>query len=155
MAYATTTDLANYGLSQAALTNFTGPQQQAALQAASDEADSYLRSQFQLPLIDYDTSLTIKVCQVAAETLIMARGFNPDGADETYVLNAKNARMWFRDVAMGKAVPGITDSSSGSSPGVTSSTGPKLFSQPSRGFSRNPPRLGGGYYNRSRGGGIW
>lgn len=155
MAYATLTDLANYGLSSAALAGFEDAQQTAALQAASDEADGYLRNQYTLPLLEWTTDLNIKVCKIAAETLICSRGFNPDGSDEVYIQQASMARQWLRDVSAKKTTPGFTDSSPNSSEGVTSATSPKVFSQPSRGFSRVPPRPGGGYPPGRGGGGIW
>jgi phage gp36-like protein len=153
--YAQPSDLANYGLSAAALASFTTDEQNAALEAASDEADGYLCNQFTLPLLAWKTDLTIKVCKIAAETLICSRGFNPEGSDETYIMQAEAARRWLRDVSSKKTTPQVTDSSPSSAPGVTTATGPKVFSQPTRGFSRVPPRPGGGYPPGRGGGGIW
>jgi phage gp36-like protein len=150
--YATSTDLANFGLSQAALAGVNPSVITAALQSASDEADGYFRSQFTLPLTNWSTDLTQKVCQIAALIILTQRGFSPDGSDDVYVQAASSARQWFRDVAMGKTVPGVTDSSSGATPGYTTATGPKVFSQRSRGFARRPPRLGGGGFGNGEGG---
>ena len=153
MAYATQADLENY-ISAAALTSVSAGVIDAALQAASDEADGYLRAQFTLPLIGtIPQDLVRAVCQIAAADVMAERGYSPDsGADQIFELRAKSARQWFLLVAEQKVTPSVTDSSNASAPGVTSATGPKAYSRPSRGWY-GPVTLGGqGPYGWPRGG---
>ena len=145
MAYATQADLQNY-IAPAALAQVSAGVIDAALQAASDEADGYLRAQFTLPLVgNIPQDLVRAVCQIAASDVMAERGYNPDsGADSIFELRAKAARSWLLLVAEQKITPSVTDSSSAAAPGVTSATGPKAFSRPSRGWHKNAPVLGGG-----------
>lgn len=114
--YATPDDLVALGVSSAAVAGFTAAQQQAALDAASDVADGYLRSRFQLPLVaPYTSDLKRAVCAIAAFDLLTVGGFNPEpGGDEVIAKRADDARAWLRDVADGRVTPALTDSSSAS-----------------------------------------
>ena len=144
MAYATQTDLENY-LAPAALQGVTSGVIDAALQAASDEADGYLRAQFTLPLVgNIPQDLVRAVCQIAAADVMAERGYSPDsGADSIFEIRANNARKWLLLVAEQKVTPSVTDSSSAAAPGTTSATGPKAFSRPSRGWYGRAPGLSG------------
>ena len=104
MAYATTTDLVRFGLPAAALTGISTPAQEAALDAASVFADSYLRSRYTVPLASYGVDLTKQVCALAAEDLLTTRGFDATRANgDAVTLRADNARAWLRDVSAGRA----------------------------------------------------
>jgi len=104
MAYATTTDLVRFGLPAAALTGISTPAQEAALDAASAFADSYLRSRHDVPLTSYGVDLTQCVCALAAEMLLTTRGFDATRANgDAVTLRADNARAWLRDVSAGRA----------------------------------------------------
>lgn len=114
MAYATRTDLTTHGLSSAALGSISTTAQDAALDAASQVADSYLRSRYATPVTGYGTDLTRAVCSIAAWDLLSVRGFDPQrGGDESLRLRAEDALRWLRDVSAGKAsLSGITESES-------------------------------------------
>jgi len=100
MAYATSLDLASNGLPDAALLAFTSTQITAALANASDEADSYLRARYQLPLVTWGADITSKVCQIAAWHLLCTKGFNPEsGSDIAVRTRYTDAVSWFRDVS--------------------------------------------------------
>jgi phage gp36-like protein len=110
-AYATRNDLAGV-ISAAALTHpSTGPAaQDAQLLRASEVADSYLRSQYKLPLVRWGSDIVDAVCNVAAYKLVCLRGFNPE-ADESYLTNYNTATKWLRDIGSGVVTPDVIDSS--------------------------------------------
>lgn len=114
MAYATRTDLTTHGLSSAALGSISTTAQDAALDAASQVADSYLRARYGTPVTGYGTDLTRAVCSLAAWDLLSVRGFDPQrGGDESLRLRAEDALRWLRDVSAGKAsLSGITEAES-------------------------------------------
>lgn len=104
MAYATTTDLVRFGLPAAALSGISTAAQEAAIDAASALADSYLRSRYTVPLTSYGVDLTQQVCALAAEMLLTTRGFDATRANgDAVTLRADNARAWLRDVSAGRA----------------------------------------------------
>ena len=85
---------------------------QAALNAACDEADGYLRVRYTLPLLAWGGDLRAHVCALAAETILTARGFNPDAqGDPAVQARAGRARSWLRDVANGVTHPSFSESS--------------------------------------------
>ena len=136
MAYATRTHLGQFGIRAAALTGIPTGDQDAALEAASDHADSYLRSRFTLPLSVWQDDLRRAVCNIAAYDLLSARGFNPDaGADSNVRQRYEDAIRWLERVSTGQVTPEVTDSSSGSSSGSGSAAGPaRVFSSEPRGW---------------------
>lgn len=111
-AYAVLNDVYNLGVPQAAVTALSTAQQQAALDAANDEADSYLGGRFRLPLTAWGTSLKLHVCARAAYTMLVVRGYNPDDdADKEIFNRSEQARKWFELIAKGEVTPVVTDSS--------------------------------------------
>jgi phage gp36-like protein len=112
--YAQVSDLLKYGLSQAALNTVTTDVtiQQAHLDAASDLADSYLRSKFNLPLISWGLALTQKVCEIGAYTLIDLRGYDPENPLDMPIYNRyKAAVSWLERITEGEVNPVVVDSS--------------------------------------------
>lgn len=112
--YATIADLTTWGAPAAALTPYTGQQQQNALDAAASVLDSYLGSRFKLPLIAWGLDVRRSCAIVAVYDLIVARGVNPDAPlvktlEERYTAELK----WLKLVAEGIVVPVVTDSSPG------------------------------------------
>ena len=118
MAYATRTDLTTHGLSSAAIGSISTTAQDAALDAASRVADSYLRARYATPVTGYGVDLTRAVCSLAAWDLLSVRGYDPQrGGDEALRLRAEDALRWLRDVSSGKAhLSGIAESESESWP---------------------------------------
>lgn len=104
MAYATRTDLTRFGLPSGALAGVADATQDAALEAASDVADSYMRSRYTLPLSGYGDDLKRAVCAVAAWDLLTTRGYDPNaGGDEAVKLRHDAAMKWLADVSAGRA----------------------------------------------------
>lgn len=93
----------------------------AALEAASDRADSYLQSRYTLPLTSYGDDLKEAVCALAAYRLGVATGYIPaDGTESHLYLLRKDAIQWLQQVAAGEISPaGVVDSGT-----TTSDSGP-------------------------------
>jgi len=135
MAYATTTDLARFGLPSGALAGVSTATQEAALDAASAFADSYLRSRYTVPLTSYGVDLTKQVCALAAEDLLTTRGFDPSRANgDAITLRADNARAWFRDVSAGRAAVSGGNTTATATPIARASSAPTTASAGERGW---------------------
>lgn len=104
MAYADRTDLTRLGLRAEALTGVSTAAQDAALEAASDVANSYLRARYELPLTSWGDDLRRAVAAIAALDIMTARGFNPaNGADDVLMQRSRDAVSWLKDVAANRA----------------------------------------------------
>ena len=125
MAYATRDDLARLGLPPAVLSAIPTADQDAALEAASDLADSYLSARYTLPLVSWEDDLRRAVAHIAAYDLMVRRGFNPTGADEQIRLRYEDAIRWLEGVARGLLHPQIVDSSPEDLPGPVGYTRPR------------------------------
>lgn len=129
MAYADRTDLARLGLRSGALTGVSTGDQDAALEAASDTVDGYLRSRYTLPLSAWGDDLRRAVCTIAAWDILTTRGFDPSkGGDEAIRLRYEDAIKWCEAVSAGRVkvtggitTPTATRSAKASSPATTSS----------------------------------
>lgn len=134
MAYATRTDLTRLGLRAEALTGVSTEAQDAALEAASDVADSYLRSRYALPFTSWGDDLRRAVAAIAALDIMSARGFNPaNGSDDVLVQRQRDAIAWLRDVAQARA----TVSGGATSPTPTRharASAPRVASERTRGW---------------------
>lgn len=142
--YATIAQLIQSGMSLQALSSpsiASSTVQNQALLEASQEVDSYLRQQFQLPLTQWGSDIVSATCRIAAYQLICVRGFNPNAeADAVYEANRDKAHAWLKDVAKGLASPDITDSSSNAAPGVQAPAAQPLASSPSNNVTRGTCR---------------
>lgn len=119
--YATIAQLQNFMSVQAlSAPSISSPTvQNAALYAASETVDGYLRQQFQLPLTQWGNDIVRTTCWLAAYQLVCTRGFSPTSdVDASYLENFKMASRWLKDVSEGKISPDITDSSPNAGPGV-------------------------------------
>ena len=114
--YATVDDLKKFGIPKPAADFFGTSAMDSALQAASSIADSYLASQFVLPLTSWDASLRLQVCNIATYLLYNQFGFSNDKpGDELAKRRYTDALAWLEKVQESKIEPQFTDSS-----GVTS-----------------------------------
>lgn len=109
MSYATPTNLITSGLPATALGTLTAAQQQAALDNASAEVDSYLRGRYPLPLQAWGAEITMATCVIAAYNVMNVRGYNPaSGADVNLSDRYLNTIAWLRDVQKRAAHPNVT-----------------------------------------------
>jgi phage gp36-like protein len=110
--YAYKANLVSLGITPAQAARFGDDAINAQLQAASGVADGYLPSQFTLPLVTWDMSLTLAVCQIAAYQLFCQFGFNPESpADQLITLQYKNGMKFLMDIRDKNVFPPYTDSS--------------------------------------------
>lgn len=136
MAYATRAQLIQFGIRSAALAGIATGDQDAALEAASDLADGYLRARFTLPLAVWQDDLRRCVCNIAVYDLLSARGYNPDaGADSNVRQRYEDAIRWLERIAGGQVTPAVTDSGSSGESGSGASAGvARVFTSESRGW---------------------
>lgn len=132
--YADTTDLVRLGLPSAALTGVATAAQEDALDAASAEADSYLRARYVVPFTSWGDDLRQCVAAIAAETLLTTRGYNPQaGRDDVIANRADRWRSWLKDVSAGRAhVSGCTTTPTATRHARAS--GPRVTSDRTRGW---------------------
>jgi phage gp36-like protein len=118
--YATPSDLTTHGASDLALGDVDLDAQHKAIEAASAEADSYLRVRVALPLTapaagaSYPLDLVKAVCQIAAYDLLAVRGM---AAESDLGRRAADARKWLQGIGAGDVIPAWATAS------VTGATG--------------------------------
>jgi len=129
--YATIDDLAQLGLRKLATAGLTDADLNAALVAASETADSYMRSQFRLPLVSWGADLRRHVAMLAAWDILSAqRGFNPDSpGNDIWLARYEQALSWFKDVSRGIVSPNVVDSTPAKRDGA-----PRVNTSPRRGW---------------------
>ncbi len=127
--YAELADLWDIGLPAGILEDLSAEEQDRALRVASDTADSYLRDQYDTPLVEWAYDLRMAVCSIAAYNLICRRGFNPEGSDLNFRQRFEDGMLWLKDVARGTA-----SLSGGIKRGPAPMGGPVVSSAPRRGW---------------------
>ena len=113
MAYASTQDLLEVGMPQQALGQLSPAQIAAQLQAASNKLDEGFRGRYgngpSPLLLEWDTSITEAVAQIAAYKLMKIRGYDPDsGADTTFRDGYNDAMTFIGAVQRQQAHPVVT-----------------------------------------------
>jgi phage gp36-like protein len=134
--YAQTSDLYSLSVFSAALNTISSADQNAALLAASERLDSYLRQKFSLPLLLWGQDVKQWVCDVAAFMLLSKRGFNPQNAGDALIVKRYDDQIaWAKGVARGEIVPDVVDSSPGAQAGspIDEAT---VITSPQRGWSQ-------------------
>ncbi len=123
--YATSTDLGRLSaLSAANIAAMLTATVDAALVAASADADGYLAARFPLPLVTWGDDVRQRVCDIAAYRLASNGGYNPEGSAEDLRDRYDDAWRWLRDVAAGLVTPSATSASPAASavPRVSTAT---------------------------------
>lgn len=132
--YATKSDLTTLAITAAAAGRFGDAAIEGQLQAASSLCDSFLVSQFTLPLITWDMSLTRAVCDIAAYYLYCQFGFNPAAPQDKLIQTRyEMALKWLAQIQQKEIFPPWEDSS-GQAVG-TDEGGPFVISSPPVGFT--------------------
>ncbi len=133
--YASTAQLASLSLTPQAAQRYGEPAMTAALQAASSRADSYLNSQFTLPLTAWDMQLVRVVCDMAAFDLARQYGLNPNAPDFGAIKSLFDGSIeWLNQIREHKLTPLYEDSGSGDEPGADEG-GPFIISDAPVGFT--------------------
>ncbi|MBI2392813.1 MAG: DUF1320 family protein [Deltaproteobacteria bacterium] len=129
--YANLDDLARLGLKRLATAGITDVDLTAALVAASETADSYMRAQLRLPLVSWGADLRRHVAMLAAWDILSAqRGFNPDSpGNDVWLARYDQAMAWFKDVSRGLVAPNVVDSTP-----ITRDGAPRVATSPRRGW---------------------
>ena len=136
--YAQIADLESLSITVAAGTRFGDAAMTACLQAASSIADTYLASQFTLPLQTtptngWDMGLTLHVSNIAAWLLYNQFGYSPMApGDDLVVKRYQSALDWLALIRDQKIHPQYIDSSAS---GVAVEQGPFIISDPPVGFT--------------------
>lgn len=150
--YATTAQLASLSLTAQAAARYGNASMNAALQAASSRADTYLTSQFTLPLTSWDMQLTRVVCDMAAFDLARQYGLNPAAPDFKAIQSLFDGSLaWLQQVRTQELTPQYEDS--GSAPGNVEEGGPFVITATTRGYSERglngcvPPTAGSGPFS--------
>ncbi|MGZ3456344.1 MAG: phage protein Gp36 family protein [Polyangiales bacterium] len=109
--YSDASDLARLGLKKLATAGLSAADVDAALIAASEIADGYLRAQYKLPLVSWGADLRRHVAMIAAWDILSARGFNGDApGNEIFLERYEQAIAWLKDVSRGLVSPNVVDS---------------------------------------------
>jgi len=104
--YITDAELLSLGLPGAALSSVASATRDQARAAASDQASSYLKKRFALPLLAWAGDIKRAVADLAMYDLITFRGFDPGSqSGELIVKRRDDAILWLRDVARGIVEP--------------------------------------------------
>lgn len=130
--YVLTSEIATYGGNTDAIASISDPDQQAALDAASDTADSYMRGRYRLPLVSFDdAALKRAVVSIAFYDMLSTRGFNPQtGADSNIAMRNMDAIAWLVRVQKQEAHPNVVPAAD-QSPGYDA---PRVLTTPKRGW---------------------
>lgn len=116
--YASIDDLYRFGLQPLAVQNVPMANLIAELEAASRYADSKMRARYSLPLLAWDTTITMHVCRIAAYNILVTRGYNPEaGADIAITQRHQESLEFFDGVERQRTHPNVTQTPT-SSPGV-------------------------------------
>ncbi|HUB09457.1 MAG TPA: phage protein Gp36 family protein [Myxococcales bacterium] len=108
--YATLTDLGN-SVNAAALAAVSTTVQQVALQRAADEMEGYLKTQFTVPLVSWQTDVTECNCALAVYKCLRQRGWNPK-ANPQIKEDYDRWMEWLKAIGRNEVHPaGIVDSS--------------------------------------------
>lgn len=135
-AYCTPDELTQFGIRAEALRTIDPSDLQAAIDAASDTIDGYLRSRYALPLVAWGKDITVICARLAVYQLVVVRGFNAARAGDEQIEKQQELSMQtLRDIPPGRYSPSVTDASSGAEPGASAPAGTvQVFSSGTRGY---------------------
>lgn len=132
--YALPEDLLAYSVSKAQFDRLDQTAIVPCINAASDYCNSYLASQFNLPLIKFGQDLTMNVCHIAAFFLMIKVGFNPNSPEDGLIKARYDyAVKWLQDISNDIIHPQYLDT-------PTNAQTDFVVTSPSRGYN-DPPCL--------------
>jgi len=103
MQYATIADMQQLGLPPAALANVPNATIDAFLTKASASVDSYLRSQYKLPLVTpYPDEIVWATVCIGSYRLMVWRGYNPDEHDAEIRARYEDCVAWLGQLSRGQ-----------------------------------------------------
>lgn len=107
--YASVDDIERIGLPSAATVDIDPEVLEGHLDAASGKIDTYLRSNYRLPLSEpYPQEIVDAAARIAAYTFLVWRGFNPDSYDANFrdlyldLVGRPGQSGWLDKLAAGK-----------------------------------------------------
>ncbi len=102
----TDAELLNLGLPAGALTGVAEPVRDEHRATASNEALSYLKKRYKLPIVSSGSDVKQAVAAIAAQSIMGFRGYDPASkSGEQIDQRAQRARDWLRDVSKGLVEP--------------------------------------------------
>lgn len=135
--YATYSDMPSWGINAPVLASIPGGSTTVTnqLSSASRYMDGYFRSQYVLPILQWGDDVVECCCVIAAYKSVVIRGFNPQaGGDINLRLRYEDMLAWLKQIGQKQVTPSMTDSSPGSTEGITTQ-GPVVTSDTQRGYS--------------------
>lgn len=107
--YADQNDLASFGINTLATQNIPSGTLDAELEAASRQADDYMRARYNLPLLTWPSSISMNVCYIAARNILATRGYNADaGSDSQIEIRYAQAIEYFQGIERQRIHPDVT-----------------------------------------------
>ncbi len=129
--YADPTDITAFAVPEASIEEIGASQRVDALVAATEVADGFLNSSFELPISAWGSDLRQNVAILAAATLFRQRGADPQGPDVIVFDSESRAMKWFDRISNGRLKPpGIVDTT----PDAFEGGGFVVMSKPKRGW---------------------
>jgi len=109
--YCEPSHVTKYALPEHSIAAKTIEERLEACLAASDEADGFIASAYEMPLVAWTTDVTMHCAYLAGAVLFGARGADLNGPDALVFHNRDMALKWFDRLANGRVKPpGIVDS---------------------------------------------
>ena len=103
MSYRSLTTLVQSGLPTGALTNVPTATQQAALDAAAGQIDTYLRAHYSVPMESAPPEIIRAEAVLAAYDLITTKGHNPTFFDQAFERRVELTIRWLEQLSGGSA----------------------------------------------------
>jgi hypothetical protein len=128
--YALSADITRYAVTEVSIEDMTATQRADALTSATDMAEGYLSSAYEMPILGWGEDLKSCVARLAAATLFRVRGADPQGPDALVFDGESKAIQWLDRIASGRLKPpAILDSTPDATEG-----GSYIYTQTTRGW---------------------
>lgn len=109
--YASPADIVRHAVPETSIAELTATQRADALVSATDMAEGYLSSAYEIPIEEWGEDLRSATARLAAATLFRVRGADPQGPDAIVFDGESKAIQWLDRIANGRLKPpAIVDS---------------------------------------------